>query len=83
MDEYKELHEAGQAQTALEYLLPVFEQLKSELLKRWFETKTEEGSKREALWLEVHTVDKALAHITQIIETGKLARITLAKQKRN
>ncbi len=82
MDEFKEAHAGSMAEAHLDYLGPIFELLKAELLQQWAETKTSEGERREALWLEVHMVDKALAHINQIIETGKLARVSLGKQRR-
>ncbi len=71
------------AEGHLDYLGPIFEKLKAELLQQWAETKTSEGDRREALWMEVHMVDKALVHIEQIIETGKLARITLERTRKH
>ncbi len=81
MDEYKEAHAGSMAEGHLDYLGPIFEQLKAELLQQWAETKTSDGARREALWLEVHMVDKTLAHIHEIIETGKLARVSLEQRR--
>ena len=56
-----------------------FHELRKDLLSRWETSGSSEVSARESIWLAMRLLDRIHAHISSIVETGRMADI-LEKQ---
>jgi len=52
-----------------------FEILKKDLLNRWESSGSTEVEARESIWLAMRLLDRIHAHITSVVETGRMADI--------
>jgi phosphomevalonate kinase len=52
-----------------------FEVLKKDLLNRWESSGSTEVEARESIWLAMRLLDRIHAHITSVVETGRMADI--------
>ena len=52
-----------------------FDVLKKDLLNRWESSGSPEVEARESIWLAMRLLDRIHAHITSIVETGRMADI--------
>ena len=52
-----------------------FDVLKKDLLNRWEASGSPEVEARESIWLAMRLLDRIHAHITSIVETGRMADI--------
>jgi phosphomevalonate kinase len=52
-----------------------FEVLKKDLMDRWEASGSTELEARESIWLAMRLLDKIHAHITSIVETGRMNKI--------
>ena len=52
-----------------------FDVLKKDLLSRWEASGSPEVEARESIWLAMRLLDRIHAHITSIVETGRMADI--------
>ena len=75
----KSLSTAAHANRLLndEFLMGVFESLRSTYLDAMLYTMPEETQKRERLWQAVHIVGKVRDHLKLLIDGGKLAQAEL------
>ena len=72
-DEFRE----GRAKSLLENPLfqEAFDVLKKDLMNRWEHSGSTELEARESIWLAMRLLDKIHAHVTSIIETGRMNKI--------
>ena len=52
-----------------------FDVLKKDLLNRWESSGSPEVEARESIWLAMRLLDRIHAHISSIVETGRMADI--------
>ena len=52
-----------------------FDVLKEDLMGRWSQSGSTELEARESIWLAMRLLDKIHAHITSIVETGRMNKI--------
>ena len=52
-----------------------FDVLKKDLLNRWEVSGSTEVEARESIWLAMRLLDRVHAHITSIVETGRMSEI--------
>jgi len=52
-----------------------FDVLKKDLLSRWEASGSPEVEARESIWLAMRLLDRIHAHISSIVETGRMADI--------
>ena len=52
-----------------------FDVLKEDLLNRWNASGSREVEARESIWLAMRLLDRIHAHITSVVETGRMADI--------
>ena len=52
-----------------------FDVLKKDLLNRWESSGSTEIEARESIWLAMRLLDRIHAHITSVVETGRMADI--------
>ncbi len=52
-----------------------FDVLKKDLLNRWEASGSPEVEARESIWLAMRLLDRIHAHISSIVETGRMADI--------
>ena len=52
-----------------------FDVLKKDLLNRWESSGSTEVEARESIWLAMRLLDRIHAHISSIVETGRMADI--------
>tara|TARA_R110000803_G_scaffold182408_1_gene244752 strand:+ start:1384 stop:1653 length:270 start_codon:yes stop_codon:yes gene_type:complete len=74
-DLIREQNKGEQAKTILEDALFVesFEILKASYEKEMVQTSYKDSEARTAFWVAWHQLDKVKAHLTEIMNTGKLA----------
>ena len=74
-DLIREQNKGEQAKTILEDALFVesFEILKASYEKEMVQTSYKDSEARTAIWVAWHQLDKVKAHLTEIMNTGKLA----------
>ena len=52
-----------------------FDVLKKDLLNRWEVSGSTEVEARESIWLAMRLLDRIHAHITSVVETGRMSDI--------
>jgi phosphomevalonate kinase len=52
-----------------------FDVLRKDLLNRWEVSGSTEVEARESIWLAMRLLDRIHAHITSVVETGRMADI--------
>jgi hypothetical protein len=52
-----------------------FDVLRKDLTNRWESSGSREVEARESIWLAMRLLDRVHAHITSIVETGRMAEI--------
>ena len=62
-----------------ELFIEAFDVLKKDLMDRWESSGSTEVEARESIWLAMRLLDRIHAHISSIVETGRMADI-LEKQ---
>ena len=69
-DEFRE----GRAKSLLENPLfqEAFDVLKKDLMNRWENSGSTELEARESIWLAMRLLDRIHAHISSIVETGRM-----------
>ena len=67
----------GKAKNLLNDVLfnEAFEVLRKDLLSRWESSGSTEVEARESIWLAMRLLDRIHAHISSIVETGRMADI--------
>jgi hypothetical protein len=67
----------GKAKNLLNDVLfnEAFEVLRKDLLSRWEASGSTEVEARESIWLAMRLLDRIHAHISSIVETGRMADI--------
>ena len=72
-DEFRE----GRAKSLLENPLfkETFDVLRKDLMNRWEVSGSTELEARESIWLAMRLLDRVHAHITSIVETGRMSEI--------
>ena len=73
-----------QAQDLLEHplLLEAMETLRAEFKEAWANSPARDSEGREKLWQLHALVGKFESHLTQVLQTGKLARLQIDEQNR-
>ena len=56
-------------------LKEAFDVLKEDLMNRWNHSGSTDLQARESIWLAMRLLDRIHAHITSIVETGRMADI--------
>ena len=62
-----------------ELFIEAFDVLKKDLIGRWESSGSTEVEARESIWLAMRLLDRVHAHISSIVETGRMTEI-LEKQ---
>ena len=52
-----------------------FDELRKDLMNRWESSGSTELEARESIWLAMRLLDRIHAHISSIVETGRMADI--------
>ena len=52
-----------------------FDELRKDLMNRWDSSGSTELEARESIWLAMRLLDRIHAHISSIVETGRMADI--------
>ena len=52
-----------------------FDELRKDLMNRWESSGSAELEARESIWLAMRLLDRIHAHISSIVETGRMADI--------
>ena len=52
-----------------------FDELRKDLMNRWESSGSAELEARESIWLAMRLIDRIHAHISSIVETGRMADI--------
>jgi|TARA_Y100001951_G_scaffold30330_1_gene23732 phosphomevalonate kinase len=52
-----------------------FDELRKDLMNRWNSSGSTELEARESIWLAMRLLDRIHAHISSIVETGRMADI--------
>ena len=78
MDEYKlnkEISKGSRAKTILEdsLFIETFDTLKDTYTNQIMNTSYKDSEARTAIWVAYHQLDKVKDHLTEIMNTGKLA----------
>ena len=83
-DLIREQNKGEQAKTILEDALFVesFEILKASYEKEMVQTSYKDSEARTAIWVAWHQLDKVKSHLTEIMNTGKLASKQLQDLKK-
>jgi hypothetical protein len=81
MSDFSEEERARRANNLLqdELFVEAFDLLKQDLQSRWENSGSTEVEARESIWLAMRLLDRIHAHISSIVETGRMADI-LEKQ---
>ena len=81
MSDFSEEERARRANNLLqdELFVEAFDLLKQDLQSRWENSGSTEVEARESIWLAMRLLDRIHAHISSIVETGRMAYI-LEKQ---
>tara|TARA_R110002020_G_scaffold86661_1_gene214003 strand:- start:1137 stop:1385 length:249 start_codon:yes stop_codon:yes gene_type:complete len=57
-----------------ELFIELFNIIKEDLMNRWSVSGSTEVEARESIWLAMRLLDKLHAHITSIVETGRMSK---------
>lgn len=73
------LHNGSRAKEVLEneQFQAAFEAIEQEVLTQWKNSPARDQAGRESLWTYLQLLNKVKAHLTSVLETGKLAEIEL------
>lgn len=79
MDHEQDVLRGRQAAELLEHpmLLEAFAALESEVMEQWKSSPARDEEGRERLWLMLRLSEKVKAHLTNLITTGRMAKIAL------
>ena len=72
-DEYRE--EKAKNLLSNELFNEAFDVLRKDLTNRWESSGSREVEARESIWLAMRLLDRIHAHISSIVETGRMADI--------
>lgn len=80
-DYENEIRRAEQAQMILTHPLftEAFEKLDRELRDAWLKSPSRDVDGRESLWLSVKLLSQVRTHLESLVNTGKMADITLSR----
>lgn len=78
-------HEISRGQRAAEILdndlyIEAFDTLKTRLMNQWADSPARDKEGRESLWLMTKLLESVQAHLNEIMQTGKIARVQLEQQ---
>jgi hypothetical protein len=78
----KEVQRGHQAQAILDDPLyqEAFDAVRKEITRQWQNSPARDAEGREKLWLSSKLLDRLEAHLTSVMESGKLAKATLAQR---
>jgi hypothetical protein len=57
-----------------------FDTLKARLMQQWAESPARDKEGRESLWLMTRLLENVESHLSEIMQTGKMARVQLEQQ---
>lgn len=63
-----------------ELIVGAFETIEKELTEQWQNSPVRDVEGREKLWLSLKLLQKVHGHLTSVVETGQIAKLTLAQQ---
>lgn len=81
----QELARSHQAEALLKdpLLIEAFATIDQEIIAKWTASPARDAEGREKLWLMQQMLHRVKVHLESVVESGKLARATLAQRARN
>lgn len=78
----EELQRGAEAERLLQHPLIVeaFEKIEREVIERWKSSPSADEAGREKLWLSLKLLHRVRAHLQSVVQSGKLAKATLAQR---